>query len=94
VRETPKLQGYLILALFKAAVAKENFGKSARTEEIVTNFYRYVNTYNSKAAEVVSANLGGPGRCLMKKLNAQGREDTILVSGNCNESGDENGSSY
>ena len=66
-------------------MAKEKFGKNARTKEIVTNFYRYVNTYNPKAAEVVSANLGGPDRRWMKKLNAQEIEDTILVSGNCNE---------
>ena len=57
----PKFEGSLIVALFKAAVAKEKFGKNARTKEMVTNFYRYVNTYNPKAAEVVSANLGGPG---------------------------------
>ena len=70
MRQTPIFKA-LIVALFKAAVAKENFGKNARTKEMVTNFYCYVNTYNSKAAEVVSVHLGGPGRRWMKKLNAR-----------------------
>ena len=66
-----KFQSSLIVALFKAAVAKENWGKNAKTEERVTNLFRFINTYDPKAAEVISANLGGPGKRWRRILNAR-----------------------
>ena len=84
-KANPKFQSSLIVALFKAAVAKEKWGKNDKTEERVTNFFRFINTYDPKAAEVVSANLGGPGKRWMRILNAREREHTILASGKCND---------
>ena len=40
---------------------KVKYGKNASVEEKVTNFYRFVCTYDRRAAVALSANLGGPG---------------------------------
>ena len=59
-KKNPKFQSSLIVTLFKAAIAKEKFGTSARREESVVHFYHYIAIYNPKATSVISANLGGP----------------------------------
>ena len=45
------------------------------------NFYRFMNTYDKKATEVLSANLGGPSERYLKSLNAHERDSCILDSG-------------
>ena len=47
-------------------------------DEKFINFYRFVATYSPKAAMVVSANLQGPGKRWMQKLNSQDRISCIL----------------
>jgi len=41
-----------IVALFKAAVAKEKWGKNAKIEERVTNFFCFLNTYDPRLLEL------------------------------------------
>ena len=45
------------------------------------SFYRFMNTYDKKATEVLSANLGGPSERYLKNLNAHERDSCILDSG-------------
>ena len=79
--KNPKFQSSLTVALFKAAMAKEKFGSNARTEEKVVNFYRFIQTYDPKAAAALSANLGGPSMRWMQELNARDRVECILECG-------------
>lgn len=75
------LRDSLVVALLKGAVAKAKFGKNAKTEEKVVNFFRYIKTYDPKAAEVMSANLGGPSNRWLQRLDAREREDCIFTCG-------------
>ena len=79
--KNPKMANSLVITLLKAAVAKEQFGRSAKYEEKAINFFRFLRTFDPKAAEVVSANLGGPSVRWMKTLDARERDDCILDSG-------------
>ena len=79
--KNPKLQSSLIVALFKAAMAKEKFGNNAKMEEIVVNFYRYIATHDAKAASVLSANLNGPSARWMRTLNSREREECVVAHG-------------
>ena len=79
--KNPKFQSSLIVALLKAAMAKEKTGSNAKTDEKVVNFYRFIKTYDPKAAAVLSANLGGPSMRWMQELNARDREECILACG-------------
>ena len=83
--KNPEFQSSLIVALFKAAVCKEKFGTNAKTEESVVNFYRFIATFDAKAASVVSANLRGPSMRWMKELNARERKECMLACGKNNE---------
>jgi hypothetical protein len=47
----------------------------------VLNFYRFLNTYDKKATQVLSANLGGPSERYLKILNASERDSCILCNG-------------
>ena len=60
-KRNPTFRSGLSVALFKAAVVKAKYGKNASLEEKVTNFYRFVCTYDRRAAVALSASLGGPG---------------------------------
>ena len=80
-KKNPHLWDSLIVALLRGAVAKANFGSNAKTEERVVNFFWYVQNYDHKAAEVMSANLGGPGKRWLRKLDACERDDCILTYG-------------
>ena len=50
-------------------------------DEKVINFYRFLNTHNKKATEVLSENLGGPSEPYLKILNSRERDDCILDCG-------------
>ena len=69
------------VALVKAAIAKSKSGNKAKSDEKVINFYRFLNTHNKKATEVLSANLGGPSESYLKILNDRERDECILDSG-------------
>lgn len=84
-KKNPSFRSSIIVALFKAACAKEQHGSNAATDEKVVNFFRYISTYDKKAAQVMSANLGGPSQRWMATLNAREREDCILDSGDNGE---------
>eukprot|EP00957_Ditylum_brightwellii_P006955 526496-Ditylum_brightwellii.AAC.1 len=74
-RRNPKFQSSIIVALLKAACAKEQHGSNAATDEKVV-----ISTYEKKAAEVMSTNLGELSARWMKTLNAHEQEDCILDS--------------
>ena len=44
--------------------------RDAATEEKVVNFYKYINSYNPKATQIVVANLHGPGDRWIRILNS------------------------
>ena len=56
-------------------------GNNERTDVQVLNFIRLIGIYDKKAAEVVSANLGGPGARWVRKINAKDRKDCIIYGG-------------
>ena len=74
----PKFWDYLVVGLLKAAVNRADGTRNAEKDEKVINFYQFVATYSPKAAMVVLANLQGPGKWWMQKLNAQSRISCIL----------------
>jgi len=84
-KKNPNFQSSLVVAMLKAAAAKELHGNNAATEEKVVNFFRFIQTYDAKAAQVLSANLSGPSARWMKKLNARDRDACILECGEDNE---------
>ena len=57
----PKFRSSLIVGLPKGAVAKAQHGNNAELDGVVTNFYRFIHSYDRKMSSVVAANLGGPG---------------------------------
>jgi hypothetical protein len=77
----PDFRSGLQVALVKTVIAKSKSGNKSKIEEKVLNFYRFMNTYDKKAAEVLSANLGGPSERYLKSLNAHERDSCILDSG-------------
>eukprot|EP00957_Ditylum_brightwellii_P141342 10769579-Ditylum_brightwellii.AAC.1 len=77
----PTFQNSFIIALFKAAVAKEKSDANAKTEETVVNFFQFIQIYDPKAALVLSANLGGPSKCWKKTLDAYEQKGCILDCG-------------
>eukprot|EP00957_Ditylum_brightwellii_P152853 11634313-Ditylum_brightwellii.AAC.1 len=79
--KNPQFQSSLIVVLFKAAVTKEKIGANAKTEERVVNFFPFIQTYDPNAASVLSANIGGPYKYLMKTLDAHDQKDCILDCG-------------
>ena len=86
-RQNPTFQSSLVVSLLKAAVAKATSpkGSNAKTDVQVFNFIRLIATYDKKASQVVSANLGGPGDRWVRKINAKERKDCIIESGENNE---------
>eukprot|EP00957_Ditylum_brightwellii_P113878 8681754-Ditylum_brightwellii.AAC.1 len=74
-KKNPKLQSSLIVALFKAAMAKEKYGSNAKLEEMVVNFFRCIHTYNPKAPAVLLANLCRPSDHWLKTLNAREQKE-------------------
>jgi hypothetical protein len=79
--KNPNFKNSIIITLLKGAIAKEQFGSNAKTEEEAVNFYRYMRTYDPKSSEVLATLLGGPGARWCKKLNARERDCCILDSG-------------
>ena len=73
-------QSGLVVALPKAAVAKEIYGSNAKTDLQVLNFVRLMTTYDPRAAQLVSANLGGPGERWVRKVNSRERKEYIIDS--------------
>ena len=80
-KDNPKFKDSLIVALFRAAIAKNKNGHNAATEEKVVNFYRFINTYNPKLSQVVAGNLHGPSDRLIRRLNASGKDECIVDNG-------------
>ena len=80
----PTFQSSLVVSLLKAAVAKgtSTIGANAKTPVKVLNFIRLIGTYDKNAAQVVSANVGGPGDRWVRRMNAKDRKDCIIDSGN------------
>ena len=64
-------------------MAKETLPKvsNAKTDLIVLNFICLIGTYDKKAAQVLSANIGGPGERWVRKMNARDQKDCIIDSG-------------
>ena len=62
-RHNPNFQSILVVSLPQAAVAKTKSpkGSNAKTDLIVLNSIRLIGTYDKKASQVVSTNIGGPG---------------------------------
>ena len=54
-RINPDFRSSLNIALFKAAVAKHKDGHNAVQEERTVNFYRFLMTFDNRAADVLSA---------------------------------------
>ena len=50
-------------------------------EEKLTNFYRFLNTYDKQATQVLSANLGGPSERWLRRLDAKDRDECYLDEG-------------
>ena len=80
-RQNPTFQSSLVVSLLKAAVAKATSpkGSNAKTDVQVFNFIRLIATYDKKASQVVSANLGGPGDRWVRKINAKEQKDCIIL---------------
>ena len=53
----PGFRSSLSIALLKANVAKHKHGRSAVQEDRIVNFYRFLMTFDNRAADVLSANL-------------------------------------
>ena len=84
--KNPGFEDSLIVALFRAAVAKGKGSANTKSEEIVVNSFRYIQTFCPAAASALSAILQcGPSTRWMKTLNARERKDCILNSGNNDE---------
>ena len=83
-KKDPKFSDSVIVALMKAAVAKTLHGSNTKAEEKVINFYRFLQTYNPKTFEVVSANLNGPSARWLRKVNSHDRTGSILECGESN----------
>lgn len=77
----PKFRDSLEVALIKTLLAKLKTGRSnVKKEEKVVNFIRLLATHSPAAAEVASANLGGPSKRWMQELNARERSECIYAS--------------
>ena len=59
--------------MVKGDVAKQIHGKNAVMDKKVLNFFRFVRTYDKKAADVLSANIGGPCDRWLRKFDALDR---------------------
>ena len=62
-RQNTNFQSSFVVYLLKAAVSKSTSPKrsNSKTDLIVLNFIRLIGTYDKKSAQVVYANIGGPG---------------------------------
>ena len=85
LKQNPDFESSLAVAIFRSAVAKGVHGRNAQIEEKCTNFVRVLGTYDKMAAEVLSANIGGPGERWIRRMNAKEREASILKCGENNE---------
>ena len=85
--KNPEFQSSLVVLVPKAAVVKATSAKggNAKTDVRILNFIRLIGTYDKRAAQVVSANLGCPGNRWVRKVNARKREDCMIASGNNGE---------
>ena len=86
-RQNPNFHSILVVSLFKAAVAKKTSPKvsNAKIDVIVLNFIRLIITYDKKSAQVVSANIGGPGDQWVRKMNYREQNYCIINSGEENK---------
>lgn len=76
-----KFRDSLEVALIKTLLTKLKTGRgNAKKEEKVVNFIRLLATHSPAAAEVASANLGGPSKRWMQELNARERSECIYAS--------------
>ena len=80
-KSNPDFWSGIQVALVQVATAKSKSGNKAKMDEKVLNFYRFLNTHDKKATEVLSANLGGPSDRYLKILNSCERDECILDSG-------------
>ena len=78
----PKFNDSVIVALFRAVIAKNKHRHNVAIEEKVVNFYRFINTHNPKLSQVVSGNLHGPSDRWIRKLNGLDKNECIIDSGN------------
>ena len=60
------------------AKAESPKGSNAKTDVIVLIFIILIGTYYNKLAQVVSANIGGPGNWWVRKMNDRERNDCII----------------
>ena len=58
---------------------------NAKTDVIVLNSIRLIITYDKKSAQVVSANIGGPGDQWVRKMNYREQNYCIINSGEENK---------
>ena len=67
----------------KAAVAKATSpkGSNSKTDVKVLNFICFIRKYDKKAAQVVYANIGGPGDLWVRKMNYMEIHYCIIDSG-------------
>ena len=80
-RDNPDMWSNIVIMMLKGVVAKQLHGKNAQTNEECVNFIRYLHTISPKAAEVVSANIGGISKRWLRELNARDRKDCIIDEG-------------
>ena len=79
-RRNPNFHSSLVISLLKSEVAKETSpkGSNAKTDVVVLNFIHFIRTDDKKAAQVVSANIGGPEDLWFSKMNTRERKDCII----------------
>ena len=77
----PDFSSSLSVAILRGAVTKAKHGSNTQMEEKLTNFYRFLNTYDKQATQVLSANLGGPSERWLRRLDAKDRDECYLDEG-------------
>ena len=70
--KNPDFSSSLSVAILRGAMTKA---------EKLTNFYRFRNTYDKQATQVLSANLGGPSERWLRRLDAKDRDECYLDEG-------------
>ena len=82
-RQNINLQSRLVVSLLKASVAKATSpkGSNAKTDVIVLNFICFIRKYDKKAAQVVSADIGGTGVQWVRKMNSSDQKNCIIDRG-------------
>ena len=79
--KNPDFSSSLSVAILRGAVTKAKHGSNTQMEEKLTNFYRFLNTCDKQATQVLSANLGGPSEHWLRRLDAKDRDKCYLDEG-------------